>query len=248
MSLDKTTIRRLASDVKSLKLNSLESDNIYYKHDEENILKGYALIIGSKNTPYSYGAYLFEFIFPNNYPFSPPTLKYLTNDGYTRFNPNLYTNGKVCLSVLNTWNGEGWSSCQSIRSILLILSTILNEYPLLNEPGIKKKDSNVDKYNLLISYKNIEFSILKQIKYIIDEKKESSKKCNYINILELFRNNILLNFNKNHEFIKNNINNLEKLIKDDILYVRTYNLNISIDFQKLIKKYNSICHLIKDYI
>ena len=33
-------------------------------------------------------------------------LTYLTNDGNTRFHPNLYRNGKVCLSVLNTWRGK----------------------------------------------------------------------------------------------------------------------------------------------
>ena len=55
--------------------------------------------------------------------------------------------------------GVSISNFLNLLSILLILSTTLNEYPLLNEPGIKKNDPNVDKYNLLISYKNIEFSI-----------------------------------------------------------------------------------------
>ena len=54
----------------------------------------------------------------------------------TRFNPNFYRNGKVCLSILNTWEGEKWSSCQSIRSILITLQMTMNETPLLNEPGI----------------------------------------------------------------------------------------------------------------
>ena len=26
-----------------------------------------------------------------------------------RFNPNLYSDGKVCLSLLGTWHGEGWA-------------------------------------------------------------------------------------------------------------------------------------------
>ena len=79
---------------------------------------------------------MFEFNFPTNYPMSPPKLNYLTNDGSTRFHPNLYRNGKVCLSVLNTWRGEGWTSCQTIRSVLLILVTLFHNKPLLNEPGI----------------------------------------------------------------------------------------------------------------
>jgi ubiquitin-conjugating enzyme E2 Z len=113
MSINNSTIKRIAKDVKYILNNSasLSSENIYYKHDEENIMKGYALIIGQKDSPYGYGYYFFEFIFPNNYPFSPPEVRYLTNDGRMRFNPNLYVTGKVCLSILNTWTGESWTSC-----------------------------------------------------------------------------------------------------------------------------------------
>jgi hypothetical protein len=30
-----------------------------------------------------------------------------------RFNPNLYSDGKVCLSLLGTWSGPGWIPNQS---------------------------------------------------------------------------------------------------------------------------------------
>ena len=95
---------------------------------------------------------MFEFKFPANYPVSPPKLTYLTNDGSTRFHPNLYRNGKVCLSVLNTWRGEGWTSCQTIRSILLILVTLFHNKPLLNEPGIKESHHSFIPYNKIITY------------------------------------------------------------------------------------------------
>jgi ubiquitin-conjugating enzyme E2 Z len=84
-------------------------------------------------------------------------------DGTTRFNPNLYINGKVCLSILNTWDGEKWSACQSIRTVLLTLITLLNEEPLLNEPGITRDHPNFASYHQLIEYKNVEISILKYI-------------------------------------------------------------------------------------
>jgi len=75
-----------------------------------------------------------------------------------RYNPNFYRNGKVCLSILNTWRGEGWTSCQTIRSILLTLITTLNERPLLNEPGIKETSEDVVKYNEMIQYKTLQFA------------------------------------------------------------------------------------------
>jgi ubiquitin-protein ligase len=168
MSINNNTIKRIAKDVKYILNNehSLSLENIYYKHDEENIMRGYALIIGQKNTPYGYGYYFFEFTFPDNYPFSPPLVRYLTNDGTMRFNPNLYTNGKVCLSLLNTWSGESWTSCQTINSILLTLSIVLCENPLLNEPGVQINNNTIEKYNYLVTYKNIEFALCKIINYI----------------------------------------------------------------------------------
>ena len=163
MSINNNTIKRIASDVKYILNNerSLSLENIYYKHDEENILKGYALIIGQKNTPYAYGYYFFEFNFPDNYPFSPPVVRYLTNDGITRFNPNLYTNEKVCISLLNTWRGEQWTSCQTISTVLLTLCTLLCKDPLLNEPGIKKEHVDFLNYTKIIEYKKIDISIIK---------------------------------------------------------------------------------------
>ena len=46
MVLSNTSIKRLVNDVKYVK-NNLDKDNIYYKHNEENITLGYAMIIGN---------------------------------------------------------------------------------------------------------------------------------------------------------------------------------------------------------
>lgn len=158
--LTTATINRLLTDVKSIYKNPLTDHNIHYIHDDEDILKGYAVIMGPSDTVYYGGAYLFEFNFPDNYPYSPPTLKFKTNDGVTRFNPNLYKNGKVCVSILNTWQGEEWSSCQTISSVLLTLVSLLNNNPLLNEPGITDKHPEFNKYNRCIHYKNIDVAII----------------------------------------------------------------------------------------
>ena len=152
--------KRLLRDVVSLIKCPLTSNGIYYSHDEDNMLKGYAVIFGPDDSLYRYGAYMFEFNYPTEYPFAPPKLIYLTNDGKTRFNPNLYRNGKVCISLLNTWKGEQWTSCQTIESILLSLVALLHNEPLLNEPGIKKTHRDFRSYNSIIQYKNYETAIL----------------------------------------------------------------------------------------
>ena len=252
MNIDSSTIKRLAKDVKYLLKNPLDSENIYYKHDENNILKGYALIIGHENTPYEFGFYFFQFDFPSNYPFSPPVVTYLTNDGKMRYNPNLYINGKVCLSILNTWTGEGWTSCQSIYSVLLTLSSILNNNPLLNEPGIKENNNNIYNYNLLLSYKNIEFTIIKQFEYLKSNTKSNTKtntksntKTNtkndeiyYFDIIKLFENTMDENIKKNYNLIENNLENLfEKMKNIKQIYIGVYNIHEKVDIENLKKKF-----------
>jgi ubiquitin-conjugating enzyme E2 Z len=163
--ISKDTVHRIVHDVKDMLTNSLKSHGIYYKHDEEDMLKGYALIIGPKDTPYQYGFYFFKVNFPKDYPHSPLVFTFLNRDKFkTRFHPNLYRNGKCCLSVLNTWVGEQWSSCQSLKSILLTLITIFTNDPLLNEPGITRSHPDFNSYNKVITYRNIENNFINCIK------------------------------------------------------------------------------------
>ena len=63
-TIDKETYRRLLKDVKDLILNPLTMDGIYYIHDEDNMLKGYAMIIGPEETIYEDGFFFFEIKIP----------------------------------------------------------------------------------------------------------------------------------------------------------------------------------------
>ena len=242
MSINNNAIKRIAKDVKYILTNSssLSSENIYYKHDEENIMKGYALIIGQPSTPYGYGYYFFELIFPDNYPFVPPEVHYLTNDGYTRFNPNLYTDGKVCLSILNTWSGESWTACQTIHSLLLTISSILCENPLLNEPGISISHNDLHKYNYVVTYKNIEFAIIKVIKmvYFNEPMNVNNIHKEHILLMSKFKTIISETFMNNKdkiiEFINVNRIKYEDLINEDkYIYISVYNLKFNLAYDNL---------------
>jgi len=72
------------------------------------------LITGPAETPYANGCFEFDVYFPPDYPNSPMLINLETTGRHTvRFNPNLYNDGKVCLSVLNTWHGrpeEKWNA------------------------------------------------------------------------------------------------------------------------------------------
>jgi len=127
-------IRRITIDIK--RVMELTDSGLFWIHDENEVNHGWAVVCAYDDTPYHGGAFCFDVRFPDNYPFEPPLFNYLTNDGQTRFNPNLYKNGKVCLSLLNTWQGEPWSGVQSLMSILQSIQTaVLNQDPLVNEPA-----------------------------------------------------------------------------------------------------------------
>ena len=231
--MGKKNIKRLQKDIIDLIKNPLSDNGIFYAHDDSNMLKGYAVIYGPSDTIYRYGAYIFEFNFPTNYPFSPPKVKYLTNDGITRFHPNLYRSGKVCISILNTWRGEQWTSCQTIRSILLMLVTLLHNKPLLNEPGIKESNKSFKPYNKIITYKNLEIAILKNL-----NKEYISKNYNTIiqSLLVYYKKFI----NDNKKEINDYLQDLMK--KNEKVNVETtgiYNMKITIDYSKILNEFNN---------
>ncbi|KAA1466765.1 hypothetical protein DENSPDRAFT_831644 [Dentipellis sp. KUC8613] len=112
--------------------------SIFLRVDETRVDIIKALIIGPEGTPYQNGCYLFDIFLGHAYNQAPPSVKYMTtNGGKYRFNPNLYADGKVCLSLLGTWAGPGWVPGKStlLQVLISIQSMILCDEPYLNEPG-----------------------------------------------------------------------------------------------------------------
>lgn len=219
--ISKNNIKRLLKDVATILKNPLSAQGIYYTHDESDMYKGYAMIIGPGDTPYEYGYYFFEFNYSHNYPYEPPKVKYCTNDGVTRFNPNLYRNGKVCVSILNTWRGEQWTSCQTISSILLTLVTLLNENPLTNEPGFSAGHKSCEPYRRMIEYQNINVAIIK----FLNPENTPVKFIGFLPIMEK-------HFQENKDKILDKVN---KLIESDNNnkkeYVSVYNMNVTYNYE-----------------
>ncbi|QRW19118.1 ubiquitin-conjugating enzyme [Rhizoctonia solani] len=112
--------------------------SVFLRVDESRVDVIKALITGPEGTPYYNGCFLFDIFLGASYNNSPPSVKYMTtNGGRFRFNPNLYADGKVCLSLLGTWSGPGWISGKStlLQVLISIQSMILCDEPYLNEPG-----------------------------------------------------------------------------------------------------------------
>lgn len=225
--ISKDSISRLLKDVKQIMKNPLTENGIYYIHDDTDMLKGYALIIGPSDTPYFGGNYFFELTYPTDYPHSPPSVKYCTNANEIRFNPNLYKCGKVCISLLNTWRGDQWTSCQTISTVLLTLCTLLCNNPLLNEPGVTKCHKDMEPYNAIIEYANIDVAICDIIN------KTSGV---FIEFFDNFYPYVKENFQKNYDKILDICEKKQLNVKPYIERTGFYGMNVNIDYNKLLNK------------
>lgn len=155
---------RVKKDLKSIFNDPLPG--IFIVPDEENLYTVHCLIIGPFDTPYEGGFFHFVVRFGPQYPLHPPRVRLMTTGhGKVRFNPNLYKNGKVCLSILGTWSGPAWSPASNLSSVLLSVQSLMNEHPYHNEPGFDKerKPGASKTYNTIIEHETIRVSVLEQL-------------------------------------------------------------------------------------
>jgi len=119
----------------SLPLTPQSSIFVRCHAERMDVLK--VLIIGPEGTPYENGCFVFDAYLPAQYPNCPPKCQLRTTGGGTvRFNPNLYDCGKVCLSLLGTWQGEPWGPKSTLLQLFVsIQSLIMVPHPYFNEPG-----------------------------------------------------------------------------------------------------------------
>lgn len=214
----KATLKRIINkDLKTIE--DLKKNNIYLEFDEEDMLKAKALIIGPEDTIYFGGLYFFDIEFPKNYPHIPPVIKFRSSSP-VRIHPNLYVNGKVCLSVLGTWRGPPWTSSMDISCILLSIQSLLNNEPLINEPGFENYKGNLsDNYTKMVEYENIKSHFYARTKNIPK---------NFL----LFQNIIYQNYNNNKEKILSKLTDLK--IKDNIpIIINIYRIKILLEYQRL---------------
>ena len=236
VTISRAAAKRLIKDIKQLKKEPLTG--IFYTHDDNDILKGQAMIIGPEDTPYHGGYYLFKFSFPGDYPHQPPKVTFCTNDGSTRMHPNMYKNGKVCLSLLNSWQGrdatDAWTGCQSISSILLTLRSIMTEGPLQHEPGCGENHRDYYKYSEIVRFRNIGLAIhdiLTQESFsdIFPELIDIAKK----DYVDNFESKLEALFKANKCWDNRNKN---VIVEKGRVYTSMYNLSCTIDYDGLEKK------------
>lgn len=152
------------------------TNSIFVRCDTDRVDVMRCLVFGSADTPYAHGAYFFDVYMEDQYPKVPPKCQLVTTgNGQVRFNPNLYSCGKVCLSLLGTWRGnssENWDPKLStlLQVLVSLQSIIMAEDVYFNEPGYEGEAGTVEGekknegYSNIVRFSNIKFAMLDNIK------------------------------------------------------------------------------------
>ncbi len=87
--------------------------------NDEDMTKWEGSIIGPEGTPYGGGLFKISIRFPEDYPFVPPKVKFITRI----YHCNVNSNGAICLDILK----DQWSPALTITKVLMSLCSLLND-------------------------------------------------------------------------------------------------------------------------
>jgi ubiquitin-protein ligase len=140
----------------------LDNDFLIY-FNEDDISKVHAIVKGPYESVYRHKFIRLDFEIPEDYPFSPPKVKFINHDS-VRIHPNFYEDGKCCSTILNTWGDskfEKWTSSMGIETILLMFHSFLDYAPYMYEPG-GRDDPN---YSVYVKYQSWTTCLIRYLQF-----------------------------------------------------------------------------------
>mmetsp|Transcript_20326 Transcript_20326/g.24340 ORF Transcript_20326/g.24340 Transcript_20326/m.24340 type:complete len:168 (-) Transcript_20326:481-984(-) len=99
--------------------------------DDSNVFEWNVSIMGPPDTLYEGGFFNALMVFPQDYPNSPPTVRFTTEI----WHPNVYPDGRVCISILHAPGDdpsgyekscERWSPIHTVETIMLSIISMLS--------------------------------------------------------------------------------------------------------------------------
>lgn len=118
------SVKRITNEIREIKklIDGDSFDNHRFIDiivNEDDIHKMTIICLGPKETPYEEILSTISVSIPYEYPFSPPTIKFVNKI----FHPNISTDGHICLDVLK----DKWSPVFSLRTILISIMSLLSD-------------------------------------------------------------------------------------------------------------------------
>eukprot|EP01080_Neovahlkampfia_damariscottae_P005417 gene5417-9230_t len=128
----------LAKQLKELQKNPVEGFSAGLV-DESNLFEWDLLVYGPPETMFEGGLWKASLSFPSDFPDNPPVMKFKTEI----WHPNIYKDGKVCISILHASgddeygyekSSERWNPILSVEAILLSVISML-AHPNIESPA-----------------------------------------------------------------------------------------------------------------
>ncbi|KAG5479061.1 hypothetical protein LSCM1_02905 [Leishmania martiniquensis] len=117
-----TAQRRLMQDYRAFQKHMAEgtSSNITAVPVDGDFFHWHAVISGPCDTPWEGGLFKLDLTFGDDYPFSPPKVRFLTKDV---FHPNVYVDGNICMDTLKS----SWQSSLNLEALLISIQSLLSD-------------------------------------------------------------------------------------------------------------------------
>jgi ubiquitin-conjugating enzyme E2 G1 len=121
---------RLAKELQELQKNPVEGFSAGLV-DESNLFEWEVFIVGPSETLFEGGFFKARLNFPEDYPNKPPEMRFIT----PMWHPNVYEDGRVCISILHPpgddiygyeKSSERWLPIHSVESILVSVISMLS--------------------------------------------------------------------------------------------------------------------------
>jgi ubiquitin-conjugating enzyme (huntingtin interacting protein 2) len=111
--------------VEILKFKNDDDITLEVKNDNMKTLIG--IIDGPKDSAYEGGKFKVDIYIPDDYPFVPPKMKFITKV----WHPNISSvTGAICIDILKE---HSWSPALNLKTVLISLQSLLNE-PIPDDP------------------------------------------------------------------------------------------------------------------
>jgi ubiquitin-conjugating enzyme E2 D/E len=86
---------------------------------DDDLYHWQATILGPENSPYEGGVFYLRINFPQDYPFKPPQVSFITKI----YHCNINDTGSICLDILK----EHWSPALTISKVLLSICSMMDD-------------------------------------------------------------------------------------------------------------------------
>lgn len=128
-------VKRIAKELDECRQDA-QSGVLLELVNESDLTKLVGFFKGPPGTPYENGVFKVDISIPNQYPFKPPAMKFMTKI----YHPNISSvTGAICLDILK----DAWTPILTLKSSLISLQSLL-QLPEPNDP----QDAEVAKHYL----------------------------------------------------------------------------------------------------